>query len=287
MEACGLTNTFLGLLQNLLCIPVQQTAGSRGFLLLCRLVRHVALNKDKLGEDPEGALGTLFTSVEASSKMGALLESIDSEASQVPLNKKLLDMQLEIEKYQKKVRGLEIELKEREEQLQMIKHSSLPGFGPGMGTAIPIGSASQPPSSLGETLPSAPPPPPSIDVPPSPDLIPPPLDEGFPPPPPGVPPPPGAPPPGAVGAIKKKKPRKIPKEKLKGLQWSKLALNKIPGTIFEKFPETFKQFDIDYADLERTFTQKETVKKDSTKEKKLEVKTVHLLDHKVGQNLCK
>jgi hypothetical protein len=52
MDQAGLQQNFLGFLQNLMCIPVQTEAGSRSFLLCCRMVRHVALHKEQIGKDP-------------------------------------------------------------------------------------------------------------------------------------------------------------------------------------------------------------------------------------------
>lgn len=68
--------------------------------------------------------------------------------------------------------------------------------------------------------------------------------DGPPPPPPpgldGPPPPPGAPaPPGAPMSpttVPKKLLKVAPKQKMKGLQWTKIIHNKIKGTIFENFP---------------------------------------------------
>lgn len=73
---------------------------------------------------------------------------------------------------------------------------------------------------------------------------------------------------------------------MKPFQWSKLAASKLPGSIFEKFPETFKLYDLDYSDLEKTFAQKEAPKKEGV-EKKSEPKSVHFLEHKMSQNMGK
>src|SRR5262245_3231743 len=48
----------------------------------------------------------------------------------------------------------------------------------------------------------------------------------------GMPPPPPPPGMGGVKKVVKKKPRKTPETKMKGLQWAKIPDNKLAGTIF-------------------------------------------------------
>uniref|UniRef100_A0A665UTF7 Dishevelled associated activator of morphogenesis 1b n=1 Tax=Echeneis naucrates TaxID=173247 RepID=A0A665UTF7_ECHNA len=135
-------------------------------------------------------------------------------------------------------------------------------------------------------VPGGPPPgPPGGMIPPPP---PPPPPPGGPPPPPGrapmggIPPPPGAP----LGPSLKKKNIPQPSNPLKSFNWSKLAENKLEGTVWMDVDDgkVFKILDLE--DLEKTFSayqrqQKET-EDDTLSSKK--VKELSVIDGRRAQN---
>jgi hypothetical protein len=51
MSSAGLSQNFLGFMQNLLCVQVNTESGVRSFLLACKMIRHIALHKEKIGRD--------------------------------------------------------------------------------------------------------------------------------------------------------------------------------------------------------------------------------------------
>lgn len=91
--------------------------------------------------------------------------------------------------------------------------------------------------------------------------------------------------PGMIPKVVKKNPLKQPKQKMKGLQWTKLPPNKIKGSIFEKFSENYTGIKLDYETIEENFSAKVIEKKEKEEEKK--DKIVQILDPKTSQNLCK
>uniref|UniRef100_A0A669B676 Dishevelled associated activator of morphogenesis 1b n=1 Tax=Oreochromis niloticus TaxID=8128 RepID=A0A669B676_ORENI len=133
--------------------------------------------------------------------------------------------------------------------------------------------------------PPPPPPPPGGMMPPPP---PPPPPPGGPPPPPGlpliggIPPPPGAP----LGSSLKKKNIPQPSNPLKSFNWSKLAENKLEGTVWTEVDDAkvFKVLDLD--DIERTFSayqrQQKEAEDDTLGAKK--VKELSVIDGRRAQN---
>src|SRR4051812_37008716 len=89
-------------------------------------------------------------------------------------------------------------------------------------------------------------------------------------------------PPGAPLKIIKKKPRKIPQAKMKGLQWAKLPPTKVKGTVFEKMALDYTGIPIDYSELEDQFSAKVIEKKADDEEKKKN-QVVSILDPKASQ----
>jgi hypothetical protein len=96
----------------------------------------------------------------------------------------------------------------------------------------------------------------------------------------GPPPLPGM----AATKIIKKKPRKVPQAKMKGLQWNKLPPTKVKGTVFEKMATDYEGIPIDYAELEDQFSAKVIEKKVDEEEKKKN-QVVSILDPKTSQAL--
>lgn len=272
-KEAGLSTNFLGVLQNFLIMPIKNEQGVKSFLLACRIIRQISLNKETVG-----------TSEEHQINLSELLTSVEFESREVPLNKKIQELESQLEQLNKELQTYRIDIKERDELITKLKA----GIAKGTSSANLTGSAPPPPPGPGENSGSAPPPPP------------PPGSEGDfggappPPPPPGgefggppPPPPPGMgppPPPGAPKKIIKKAPKQKPKQKMKGLQWTKLPQNKIKGSIFEKMELEYKGIKLNYADIEDKFAAKvieEKAKKDDEKKDQF----VQLLNPKLSQNL--
>ncbi|XP_076129431.1 disheveled-associated activator of morphogenesis 1b isoform X1 [Alosa pseudoharengus] len=142
--------------------------------------------------------------------------------------------------------------------------------------------------------PPPPPPPPGVGMPP-----PPPPPPGGPPPPPGRPPLCGAPPPpGApLGPAPKKKNIPQPSNALKSFNWSKLAENKLEGTVWADVDDNRVFKILDLTDIEKTFSayqrqqdffmvnnnrQQKEVEDDSLSSKK--VKELSVIDGRRAQN---
>ncbi len=224
------------------------------------------------------SVGSLLSNVDNN-----LMKSVDNEVSTLPLQKQINHLNEELDNCNKLIKTLEVELKEKDEQLKMLKERISGNLTPGN---VGVSSASStsttsPPSSnqspsSDNTVPAESSVDPSIPLPPS-------LDGAPPPPPPmldGVPLPPG--PPGAPSpSAPKKKMKKLPSNKMKQLQWTKLHYNKIKGTVFEKFPAEYRGIPVEYDLLEESFAAKVIEKKE-----KEDKKQVHLLEHKTAQNLC-
>lgn len=149
----------------------------------------------------------------------------------------------------KNVKQQVAELTARLHELSTRQTALVPG-GPPLAPGPPGGPLPPPPmSGFGPP----PPPPPGSMMPPPP---PPPPPPGGPPPPPGrppiggIPPPPGAP----LGSSLKKKNIPQPCNPLKSFNWSKLAENKLEGTVWMDVDDAkvFKILDLE--DIEKTFS---------------------------------
>ncbi|PRP79969.1 actin binding protein [Planoprotostelium fungivorum] len=259
MTQNGLTAPFLGFLQNLCALPVKSEVGSRAFLVGCSLMRYVNIYKGKIAADPsETSFARIFSEISGENHAENAVP-IDSTSSG-----DMATISAELENLKKKTITLEIENKELREIIRSGKIGTVevPKLADTMAALKTVTEGPPPP------LPPMPPPQAPSDGPP-------------PPPPPGGGPPP---PPGMMStAAKKKNPLKTPKEKMKGWQWTKLPYNRIKGTVWEKFPEAYRGIPIEYAELEEQFTAKKIEKKQN--EEKKGSKMVHILEHKVAQNL--
>jgi prefoldin subunit 5 len=313
----GIAQNFLGALQNMLIMTLKTSdiqKGIAGFLLACRIIRQISLNKETIGATDENQI-----------QLKELMISVESEANQAPLNKKIEELSEELEKMSRRIETSQIELKEKDERIKQLKDeltdiasklsvsqqnlqtvlaSSGTGVAPVLipnpGADIPAPGGPPPPGPP----PPGPPPAPGFDAPPPPGGPPPPpgppgMGPPGPPPPPGPPGmgPPGPPPPPGMGGpppppgmgfapppkVVKKKPRKTPVAKLKGPQWVKLPDNKIKGTIFEKFSEEYKGVQLDYKELEDLFAQKVIEKKEDTEEKSKKQPLMQFIESKTSQ----
>eukprot|EP01119_Soliformovum_irregulare_P012880 TRINITY_DN336_c0_g1_i1.p1 TRINITY_DN336_c0_g1~~TRINITY_DN336_c0_g1_i1.p1 ORF type:complete len:1157 (-),score=445.88 TRINITY_DN336_c0_g1_i1:34-3504(-) len=302
-KRAGLSNNFLNLLQNLVVIELDEL-GSKSFLLACRIVRQISLNKGSISasEGKEGGIN-----------LGELMTTVETESREVPLKKKIEELEEQLSNLTKKIQTLDIDLKERDETIANMKANGVVASGgdggfaapppppggaddgfapppppPGFGGGADEGFAPPPPPpgfGGGDDGCAPPPPPPGFGgddgAPPPP---PPPGGFGGPPPPPGMPGPP-PPPGGGIKKVVKKKPLKTPKSKMKNLQWSQLPQAKIAGTVFEKFTLEYKgPIKFDYKELEDSFAQKVIDKKEKAEEEKKPV-VVQILDPKTSQNL--
>jgi len=318
----GIAQNFLGALQNLLIMTLKSSdlqKGIAGFLLACRIIRQISLNKETIGATDENQI-----------QLKELMISVESEANQAPLNKKIEELSEELDKMSRRIETSQIELKEKDERIRALKDELtgiasqlsvsqqnlqaalaasgtgappvlIPNPGAPSGAPPPPGGPDVPPPPGGvPPPPGAPdiPPPPGMGLPPPPGGPPPPPGMGPPPPPGGPPPPPGMgpppppgmgppPPPGmgfaAPPKVVKKKPRKTPAAKLKGPQWVKLPDNKIKGTVFEKFSEEYKGVQLDYKELEDLFAQKVIEKKEDTEEKSKKQPIMQFVENKTSQ----
>jgi hypothetical protein len=146
------------------------------------------------------------------------------------------------------------------------------------------GGPPPPPPPPGMGGPPGPPPPPGMGGPPGP---PPPPGMGGPPPPPGMggPPPPG--PPGLKAGAPKKRPEVKPKQKVRGLQWTKLPPAKVNGTFFGDLPMELGGFALDFDAIEGRFAQVTKPKEanDGSETPKKKEGPVTILDPKTSQNL--
>lgn len=271
MKNAGLGQNFLGLLQNIVLMPINNETGIKSFLLACRIVRQISLNKERVG-----------TSEEFQVNLADLLTSVQNEANEIPLHKKIEDLENELNIFHKKCTTLEIEIKEKDEQIQKLKVDVAQAAAAAQAAATsgnvinaPQGSVvSQDPGLQGSEAPSPPP------IPGNPPL--PPILGNAPPPPPIPGGPPLPPPPGGIKIVKKK-PKSVPKQKMKGLQWVKLPQNKLTGSVFEKMELEYKGFKFNYSEIEEYFSAKVIEKKEEKKEEKIQ--PVQILDPKTSQNL--
>ncbi|XP_048106742.1 disheveled-associated activator of morphogenesis 1b isoform X2 [Alosa alosa] len=175
------------------------------------------------------------------------------------------------------------ELTVRLHELSTRQVGTVPG-GPPLTPGPPGGPLPPVPPPIPTGMPPPPPPPPpGVGMPP-----PPPPPPGGPPPPPGRPPLCGAPPPpGApLGPAPKKKNIPQPSNALKSFNWSKLAENKLEGTVWADVDDNRVFKILDLTDIEKTFSayqrQQKEVEDDSLSSKK--VKELSVIDGRRAQN---
>eukprot|EP00064_Thunnus_orientalis_P005942 superscaffoldBa00000599_g5956 len=184
----------------------------------------------------------------------------------------------------KNVKQQVAELTARLHELSTRQAAVVPG-GPPLAPGPPGGPVPPPPMPAFAGMCPPPPPPPGGMMPPPP---PPPPPPGGPPPPPGrppvggIPPPPGAP----LGPSLKKKTVPQPANPLKSFNWSKLAENKLEGTVWMEVDDAkvFKILDLE--DIEKTFSayqrQQKEAEDDTLSSKK--VKELSVIDGRRAQN---
>ncbi|XP_031437727.1 disheveled-associated activator of morphogenesis 1b isoform X1 [Clupea harengus] len=184
------------------------------------------------------------------------------------------------------------ELTVRLHELNTRQIATVPG-GPPLIPGPPGGPLPPPPPPMSAGMPPPPPPPPPGGMPP-----PPPPPPGGPPPPPGRPPLCGAPPPpGApLGPASNKKNIPQPSNPLKSFNWSKLAENKLEGTVWAEVDDNRVFKILDLVDIEKTFSayqrQQDFFMVNNNRQKELEddslnlkkVKELSVIDGRRAQN---
>ncbi|XP_030623666.1 disheveled-associated activator of morphogenesis 1 isoform X1 [Chanos chanos] len=299
---------FISVLQHCLHMPYKRSGNTvQYWLLLDRIVQQIVLQNDK-GHDPDVAPLENFN---VKNVVRMLVNENEVKQWKEQAEKMRKDHNELQQKLEKKERECDAKAQEKEEMMQTLNkmkekleketnehkqvkqqvadlsarlhdlstRQSVPG-GPPLAPGAPGGPLSPPP------------PPPPGAVPP-----PPPAPGGAPPPPPpppgGVPPPPGLPafgapplPGGPLGPAMKKKNIPQPSHPLKSFNWSKLAENKLDGTVWMELDDlrVFKVLDLE--DIEKTFSgyqrqQKESEDDTMTSKK---VKELSVIDGRRAQN---
>ncbi|KAM9294637.1 disheveled-associated activator of morphogenesis 1 [Gastrophryne carolinensis] len=317
---------FMSILHHCLQMPYKRSGNTVHYwLLLDRIVQQIVIQNDK-GQDPDISPLENFNVKNVVRMLVNENEVKQWKEQAEKMRKEHQDLQ---QKLEKKERECDAKTQEKEEMMETLnkmkekleKESSeckqvkqqvveltaqiqelnkrsicvpLP-VGPPPPPGAPGGPVSMPSGTVMPPPPPPPPPPGGMAPPPPP-----------PPPPGGPPPPPGAPflggfaaPPGApLGPALKKKNIPQPKNPLKSFNWSKLAENKLEGTLWVDVDDSkvFKILDLE--DIERTFSayqrqqefsigngikQKETETNEDTLSSK-KVKELSVIDGRRAQN---
>ncbi|XP_056150362.1 disheveled-associated activator of morphogenesis 1-like isoform X1 [Lampris incognitus] len=314
---------FMSVLHHCLLMPHKRSGNTvQYWLLLDRIVQQMVLQNDK-GHDPDV---TPLENFNVKNVVRMLVNENEVKQWKEQAEKMRKEHHELQQRFEKKERECDAKTQEKEDMMQTLnkmkeklekestEHKNVkqqvaeltarlhelstrqvvPG-GPPLAPGPPGGPMpSLAPAAFGGMVPPPPPPPGGMMPPPPP----PPPPPGGPPPPPGRPPIGGAPPPpGApLGPAMKKKNIPQPSNPLKSFNWSKLAENKLDGTVWMDVDDSkvFKILDLE--DIEKTFSayqrqqdffmvnnskQKET-DDDSLSSKK--VKELSVIDGRRAQN---
>uniref|UniRef100_A0A3B3CQY5 Dishevelled associated activator of morphogenesis 1b n=1 Tax=Oryzias melastigma TaxID=30732 RepID=A0A3B3CQY5_ORYME len=303
---------FMSVLHHCLLMPHKRSGNTvQYWLLLDRIVQQMVLQNDK-GHDPDVAPLENFN---VKNVVRMLVNENEVKQWKEQAEKMRKEHQELQQKFDKKERECDAKTQEKEDMMQTLnkmkekleKESSehknvkqqvaeltarlhelstrqapavVPG-GPPLPPGPPGGPLFPPPAP---SFAGIPPPPPGGLIPPPP----PPPPPGGPPPPPGCPPMSGLPPPpGApVGPSLKRKNLPQPSNPLKSFNWSKLAENKLEGTVWMEVDDAkvFKILDLE--DIEKTFSayqrQQKEAEEDTLGSKK--VKELSVIDGRRAQN---
>ncbi|MED6265763.1 Disheveled-associated activator of morphogenesis 1, partial [Characodon lateralis] len=273
---------FMSVLHHCLLMPHKRSGNTvQYWLLLDRIVQQMVLQNDK-GHDPDIAPLENFNVKNVVRMLVNENEVKQWKEQAEKMRKEHHELQ---QRFEKKERECDAKAQEKEEMMQTLnkmkeklekesnEHKNvkqqvaeltvrLHELSTRQAAAVVPGGPPLPPGPPGSPLPPplmpasagmCPPPPPGGAMPPPP---PPPPPPGGPPPPPGrapiggIPPPPGAP----LGTSLKKKNIPQPSNALKSFNWSKLAENKLEGTVWMDVDDTrvFKILDLN--DIEKTFS---------------------------------
>uniref|UniRef100_M3ZNR9 Dishevelled associated activator of morphogenesis 1b n=1 Tax=Xiphophorus maculatus TaxID=8083 RepID=M3ZNR9_XIPMA len=305
---------FMSVLHHCLLMPHKRSGNTvQYWLLLDRIVQQMVLQNDK-GHDPDIAPLENFNVKNVVRMLVNENEVKQWKEQAEKMRKEHHELQ---QKFEKKERECDAKTQEKEEMMQTLNKmkeklekesnehknvkqqvaeltaqlhelSTVSAVVPG-GPPLPPGPPGSPlppppmPPSFAGMCP--PPPPPGGAMPPPP---PPPPPPGGPPPPPGrapmggIPPPPGAP----LGPSLKKKNIPQPSNPLKSFNWSKLAENKLEGTVWMDVDDARVFKVLDLMDIEKTFSayqrQQKEAEDDTLSSKK--VKELSVIDGRRAQN---
>ncbi|XP_041831139.1 disheveled-associated activator of morphogenesis 1-like isoform X2 [Melanotaenia boesemani] len=307
---------FMSVLHHCLLMPHKRSGNTvQYWLLLDRIVQQMVLQNDK-GHDPDIAPLENFNVKNVVRMLVNENEVKQWKEQAEKMRKEHHELQ---QRFEKKERECDAKTQEKEDMMQTLnkmkeklekesnEHKNVkqqvaelttrlhelntrqaaavvPGSPP-LAPGPPGGPLPPPPMPAFAGMCPPPPPPPGGMMPPPP---PPPPPPGGPPPPPGrpptggIPPPPGAP----LGLSLKKKIIPQPSNPLKSFNWSKLAENKLEGTVWMDVDDAkvFKILDLE--DIEKTFSayqrQQKEVEDDTLSSKK--VKELSVIDGRRAQN---
>uniref|UniRef100_A0A7N6BHU7 Dishevelled associated activator of morphogenesis 1b n=1 Tax=Anabas testudineus TaxID=64144 RepID=A0A7N6BHU7_ANATE len=273
---------FMSVLHHCLLMPHKRSGNTvQYWLLLDRIVQQMVLQNDK-GHDPDV---TPLENFNVKNVVRMLVNENEVKQWKEQAEKMRKEHHELQQKFEKKERECDAKTQEKEDMMQTLNKmkeklekestehknvkqqvseltarlhelstvcSVVPG-GPPLPPGPPGGPLPPPPVPAFAGICPPPPPPPGGMMPPPP---PPPPPPGGPPPPPGLapfigaPPPPGAP----LGPSLKKKNIPQPCNPLKSFNWSKLAENKLEGTVWMEVDDAkvFKILDLE--DIEKTFS---------------------------------
>uniref|UniRef100_A0A673BTX7 Dishevelled associated activator of morphogenesis 1b n=1 Tax=Sphaeramia orbicularis TaxID=375764 RepID=A0A673BTX7_9TELE len=316
---------FMSVLHHCLLMPHKRSGNTvQYWLLLDRIVQQMVLQNDK-GHDPDV---TPLENFNVKNVVRMLVNENEVKQWKEQAEKMRKEHHELQQKFEKKERECDAKTQEKEDMMQTLnkmkeklekestEHKNVkqqvadvftmhitsrkgdrqaaavvPG-GPPLTPGPPGGPLPPPPMpAFGGMCPPPPPPPPGGMMPPPP---PPPPPPGGPPPPPGrppmggIPPPPGAP----LGPSLKKKNIPQPANPLKSFNWSKIAENKLEGTVWMEVDDAkvFKVLDLE--DIEKTFsayqrqqvlTSTQSKAEDDTLSSK-KVKELSVIDGRRAQN---
>ncbi|XP_028591314.2 disheveled-associated activator of morphogenesis 1 isoform X2 [Podarcis muralis] len=308
---------FMSILHHCLQMPYKRNGNTVHYwLLLDRIIQQIVIQNDK-GQDPDS---TPLENFNIKNVVRMLVNENEVKQWKEQAEKMRKEHHELQQKLEKKERECDVKTQEKEEMMQTLNKmkeklekelsehkqvkqqvadltaqihelsrraicAPVPG-GPPLPPGAPGGPL--PTASIGSLLPVPPPPPPPGGVLPPPP--PPPPPPGGPPPPPGPPPLGGlTPAPGApLGSALKRKNIPQPTNALKSFNWSKLAENKLEGTVWAGIDDAkvFKVLDLE--DLERTFSAYQRQQKedslDDTLSSRHKVKELSVIDGRRAQN---
>uniref|UniRef100_A0A8C6KUV1 Dishevelled associated activator of morphogenesis 1b n=1 Tax=Nothobranchius furzeri TaxID=105023 RepID=A0A8C6KUV1_NOTFU len=289
---------FMSVLHHCLLMPHKRSGNTvQYWLLLDRIVQQMVLQNDK-GHDPDVAPLENFNVKNVVRMLVNENEVKQWKEQAEKMRKEHHELQ---QKFEKKERECDAKTQEKEDMMQTLNKmkekleketnehrnvkqqvadltaqlhelSTVRSVVPGGPPYTPFAGVGLPPPPGGMMPPPPPPPPPP----------------GGPPPPPGrppvggIPPPPGAP----LGPSLKKKSIPQPSNALKSFNWSKLAENKLEGTVWMDVDDArvFKILDLE--DIEKTFSayqrQQKEAEDDTLSSKK--VKELSVIDGRRAQN---
>uniref|UniRef100_A0A3Q3AYT7 Dishevelled associated activator of morphogenesis 1b n=1 Tax=Kryptolebias marmoratus TaxID=37003 RepID=A0A3Q3AYT7_KRYMA len=281
---------FMSVLHHCLLMPHKRSGNTvQYWLLLDRIVQQMVLQNDK-GHDPDAAPLENFNVKNVVRMLVNENEVKQWKEQAEKMRKEHYELQ---QKFEKKERECDAKTQEKEDMMQTLnkmkeKLEKETNEHKNVKQQVAELTARLHELSTRQAAVVVPGGPPLAPGPPGGPALPPPMP-GFggmgpppPPPPPGVPPPPGAP----LGPSLKKKNTPQPANPLKSFNWSKLAENKLEGTVWMDVDDTRVFKVLDLVDIERTFSayqrQQKEAEDDTLSSRK--VKELSVIDGRRAQN---